>query len=253
MKGITPGTFVLFSEGSYFSARQILVSYLPAKSHHWAGPVPEFAQRILPNTLGKLKKQTGLKIVFYGNSIEVGYNASGLEETPPYMPVWPQLVVERLKAVYGSQITYANTSVAGRMARWGQDSVRQRVIAENPDLVVIGFGMNDGTARVAPETYREQIKGMIDSVRLANAKTEFILIAPMLANPASGFSGLQPLYKAELDKLAGKGIVVADMTGVHQELLKHKIYQDMTGNNINHPNDYLARWYAQYILGLLTR
>jgi len=41
------------------------------------------------------------------------------------------------------------------------------------------------------------------------------------------------------------------MTSVHGELLRHKAYQDMTGNNINHPNDYLARWYAQVIGALL--
>lgn len=251
MAGKVPGTHVLFSEGPFFSSRQILVSYLPEKRRNWKGPVPRFAGLLLPNTLVKLKNQTGLKVVFYGNSIEVGYNASGLEKTPPYMPVWPELVISSLKATYGNHIAFANTSVAGRAAKWGQDSVRRRVMAENPDLVVIGFGMNDGTAKIAPPVYREQIRGIIDSVRLANAKAEFILIAPMLANPASVFSGFQVLYKAELDKLAGKGIVVADITGVHSELLKHKTYQDMTGNNINHPNDYLARWYAQYILGLL--
>ncbi|QEC79969.1 SGNH/GDSL hydrolase family protein [Mucilaginibacter ginsenosidivorax] len=253
MNGMMPGTFVLFSEGSYFSSRQLVVSYLPEKLRHWRGPVPELARLTLSNTVSKLKKQTGLKVVFYGNSIEVGYNASGLEKTPPYMPVWPELVINRLKAVYGSQITFVNSSVAGRLAKWGQDSVRQRVMSEKPDLVVIGFGMNDGTAHVAPGTYREQIKAIIDSVRSANTKAEFILIAPMLANPASAFNGFQSLYKTELDKLAGQGIVVADLTGVHRELLKHKTYQDMTGNNVNHPNDYLARWYAQYLLGLLTR
>jgi hypothetical protein len=114
-------------------------------------------------------------------------------------------------------------------------------------------GQHDGLEKVTPPIYREQIKDIVDLVRSVNRKAEFILIAPMLANPASGFSGFQSLYKAELDKLAGKGIVVADLTGVHLELLKYKTYQDITGNNINHPNDYLARWYAQYMLGLLSR
>jgi len=75
----------------------------------------------------------------------------------------------------------------------------------------------------------------------------------MLPNPDAVQNGIQSSYKSELDKLTRKGIVVADMTGVHAELLKHKIYQDMTGNNVNHPNDYLARWYAQTMLGLLIR
>jgi hypothetical protein len=38
------------------------------------------------------------------------------------------------------------------------------------------------------------------------------------------------------------------MTAVHGSLLSKKSYADMTGNNINHPNDYLARVYAQTLL-----
>ncbi len=46
---------------------------------------------------------------------------------------------------------------------------------------------------------------------------------------------------------------MVDMTGVHQELLKFKLFRDMTGNNVNHPNDFLHRWYAQEISGLLIK
>ena len=35
---------------------------------------------------------------------------------------------------------------------------------------------------------------------------------------------------------------------MHQSILEHKRYRDMTGNNVNHPNDFLARVYAQTIL-----
>src|SRR5690606_5656421 len=100
--------------------------------------------------------------------------------------------------------------------------------------------MDDGTANVRPDEYRNSIKSIIDIVRRNNKNVEFILIAPMLANSYSRQSGRQAEYKKELDKLKEQGIVVADMTGVHTELLKYKSYQDMTGNNVNHPNDYFA-------------
>jgi hypothetical protein len=48
------------------------------------------------------------------------------------------------------------------------------------------------------------------------------------------------------------GIALADMTSVHQELLRTKAYVDMTGNGLNHPNDFLTRWYAQVIGSLLV-
>jgi len=253
MPGKTPGTFVLFSENAYFSARQISVTYIPEKNRKWDGPVPVYQGDSLSKTIGKLLAKKPVSIVFYGNSIETGYNASGFEGVAPYMPVWPELVVYNLRRVYNTQVTYINTSVPGKLAQWGLDSVSTRVSAFHPDLVVIGFGMNDGSAHVAPAQFREQINGIIRSVSAANPDTEFILIAPMLPNPDAVQSGLQSHYKTELEKLTRKGIAVADMTGIHATLLMHKSYQDMTGNNVNHPNDYLARWYAQSISALLIR
>lgn len=253
MAGKAPGTFVLFNENAYFSARQISVTYIPEKNRKWNGPVPAFEESDLPVTIGKLSAKKQVNILFYGNSIETGYNASGFENVAPFMPTWPELVVYHLRNAYGAQVTYSNASVPGKLAKWGLDSVSTRVTACNPDLVVIGFGMNDGSDKVSPEQFREQINGIISAVSTVNPKAEFILIAPMLPNPHAVQSGLQGLYKAELTKLIKKGVVLADMTGVHEELLKYKSYQDMTGNNVNHPNDYLARWYAQVIEGLLIK
>jgi lysophospholipase L1-like esterase len=125
------------------------------------------------------------------------------------------------------------------------------VNVETPDLVIIGFGMNDGTGKVPPEIFIGQIKGIIQTVREANPHCEFIVIATMLANPEAIHSQIQTEYLKPVTELADKGVAIADMTSIHGELLRHKAYQDMTGNNINHPNDYLARWYAQVISALL--
>jgi len=251
MTGSKPGTFVLFSESPYFTSMQITVTYLPAKNRTWKGPVPVSKKNDLPNTFAKLINKDSLKILFYGNSIETGRNSSGYLDRAPYMPSWPELIIHRLRAEYGPQIRFSNASVSGKMAVWGKEETANRVLPAHPDLVIIGFGMNDGSAKISPDKYREDINGIVTAVTAQDPQAEFILIAPMLPNPDAVQNGLQPLYKTELDKLARKGIVVADITGVHAELLKHKSYQDMTGNNVNHPNDYLARWYAQFITGLL--
>jgi hypothetical protein len=47
-------------------------------------------------------------------------------------------------------------------------------------------------------------------------------------------------------------VALADLTGVWTELLARKGYHDLTGNGVNHPNDFGHRLYAQVILGLLT-
>jgi hypothetical protein len=57
------------------------------------------------------------------------------------------------------------------------------------------------------------------------------------------------LYKLEGEY---KNTAVCDMTRLSSELYeKGKRFRDMTGNNVNHPNDFLARIYAQAILKVI--
>ncbi|WP_353195541.1 SGNH/GDSL hydrolase family protein, partial [Parapedobacter defluvii] len=188
---------------------------------------------------------------FYGNSIETGANSSGVQHVPPFMPNWTELFIYRLRQHFGGKISYSNQAVGGKTAAWGVEEVDSRVSAQHPDLVVIGFGMNDGTFKVAPEEFVGQIKAIMDHVSRDNPTCEFIVITPMLANPTAIQHQVQLAYRNPLLALSKRGVAVADMTYWHQWLLTHKAYQDMTGNNINHPNDYLARWYAQVLIALL--
>jgi hypothetical protein len=45
----------------------------------------------------------------------------------------------------------------------------------------------------------------------------------------------------------GKSCAVAKMTSMSQRILENKRFRDHTGNNINHPNDFLGRLYAQVV------
>jgi len=91
----------------------------------------------------------------------------------------------------------------------------------------------------------------MNDVKSVNPNVEFILVATTVANPVSkDFSGNQAEYRNVIQTLTKTSVVMVDMTGVHQELLKYKKYIDMSGNNLNHPNDFLARWYAQEVGGL---
>lgn len=253
MTGKKKGTYVLFNEGSYFPSMQIAVTYIPLKRRKWKGVLPVYNEKLLPLSINKLQNKQPIKIVFYGNSIETGANSSAFINRPPFMPGWPELIVYNLRSHYDAPVDFSNQSVGGMLAQWGADNAAERVVPQKPDLVIIGFGMNDGTFKVSPEKYRNNIKSIIAIVREKHPPTEFILIAPMLPNPHAVQNGLQALYKAELESLAGHGIVVANITSLHHYLLQKKSYQDMTGNNVNHPNDYLARWYAQFIDALLIK
>ena len=61
-----------------------------------------------------------------------------------------------------------------------------------------------------------------------------------------------PIGSPPLCELAkSEGCALLNMTELHRTLLTRKDYWHMTGNNINHPSDFLARLYAQGVLALL--
>ena len=246
--------FVLFSEGNLFPSYQLSVTYIPNRidsSFSFPKTMVKKNNGNLNKTISKLEKGQSIKILFYGNSIEVGGNSSGFKNVKPYMPNWTQLVVHNLRKKFHSTITYKNQSVGGKTANWGLKNADDLVASENPDLVVIAFGMNDGTQKVPVFDFINQIKGIMKIVNLKNPDCDFILVSPMLANPLSVHSQIQEDYRYPLWELSQDGVAIADITVWHKWLLKHKFYQDMTGNNINHPNDYLARWYAHIVSEIL--
>jgi lysophospholipase L1-like esterase len=134
----------------------------------------------------------------------------------------------------------------------GADTVYTNVIKHNPDLLVLAFGMND--AGTPPQTYKQQIQQIIDSVLADNPDCEIILVATMLPNEeVQGFYGNQYKFADELKSMTKEGIALCDMTEFHSALLKYKRYYDMTGNNVNHPNDFLARAYTQVLLQTMSK
>ena len=232
----------------YPHSRQISVTY--EHNSQWLGPIPG-ANGNLPKTASKLSNRQPLKIIIYGDSISVGADSSSLHNLQPQLKNWGEIVKAGLEKKYHSPIELINNSKGGTASQWAKENVRNKVSSQSPDLVILGFGMNDGTGRIPASEFINNIISVINDVLTLNPHAEFILISPTLANPDSNFSGFQETYRSPLLNLVKPGIAVLDMTGIHQELLKHKKYVDMTGNNMNHPNDYLIRWHAQGILSLL--
>ena len=64
-----------------------------------------------------------------------------------------------------------------------------------------------------------------------------------LDHAATSFPKPAPVLQA----MEGPGIAVADMTTFHRGLLSRKRFWDMSGNNVNHPNDWLIRVQGQII------
>ncbi|HUT88073.1 MAG TPA: SGNH/GDSL hydrolase family protein [Thermoguttaceae bacterium] len=241
---------ILFGGGHEYHDMQATVTY-EHEPDAWAGPRPSFAGDRLPRTIGKLRDKRPLAIVLLGDSISTGCNASGWAKVAPFQPPYQDLLVLNLQAVYGGQVTLTNLAVGGTDTAWGLANI-DKVIRGRPDLVILAFGMNDAAGRPAPK-YQANVRAMIEKVSEARPETEFLLVATMLGN--RDWTTLQqplfPQYRDALAALCRPGVALADMTSLWTELLKHKQDRDLTGNGVNHPNDFGHRLYAQVLSALL--
>jgi lysophospholipase L1-like esterase len=241
---------IFFGGGHEYHDMQTLVTYEHAPDA-WSGPVPVFAGRQLPRTLEKLEHKRPLAVVLFGDSISTGCNASGWAHVAPFQPPYQDLLVMNLEAVYGAKISLKNEAVGGTGTDWGVATIG-KVVAHEPDLVILAFGMNDSGGLPAVR-YRANVQAMMDAVRQKRPAAEFILVATMLGNKdwTTLHQELFPQYRDALAGLCGQGVALADMTSMWAEIFKHKKDWDMTGNGVNHPNDFGHRIYAQVLSTLL--
>ena len=239
--------YIFFSEGSVMHSMQIAVTY--AHKDPFTGTVPACKADRLPKTRAKLEKGEQLKLAIFGDSISTGANSTARVAALPMAQTWFNMFADKLKATYNLEnLSLYNPSVGGKKSDWGVEEAPYTVGQFAPDLCIIGFGMNDGTKQYTPAVYKANIAAIMEAARANNPDCEFVLIATMLANPeVSTFAGNQKDYLPALLSLETEGVAVADMTTFHEHLLTKKRYCDMSGNNVNHPNDFLARAYAQVI------
>lgn len=241
---------IFFAGGAEYHEMQVCISYRHA-SEQWPS-APMFDEKALSKTIQKLQHKEAVSIVLLGDSISTGCNASGWANSSPHQPPYQDLLLEHLKQTYSPHITLTNLAVGGTATPWGLTQIPD-VVAAQPDLVVLAFGMNDSAGRSAEE-YKATTLAMIKAVRAAQPQVEFILVATMLGNRdwVTLKHELFPQYQAALQELTEPGIALADMTAMWTEMLNRKLDWDLTGNGVNHPNDFGHRVYAQVLTALLV-
>ena len=257
-KCILPGKpFVFFSEGSVISLHQVCVTY--RHSDPWDGPAPRRDAAAFAPVLKKLALRGGTT-VFYGDSITNEGNSSGRIGFEPYIPGWPtQVHAAIVDSTGNARIKYVNTAVGGKNSQWGVANVKARVINHAPDFVLIAFGMND---RLSAADYSAKTAAMVDAIHAALPQTAVLLVPPMVPNLEMGLHAgrdkLFPQYERALCALVEKyraagfaQIGCANVNTMHGAVLARKRFRDMTGNNVNHCNDFSARIYRDTILAAM--
>lgn len=249
---------------------QVAVTY--THSNSWTGMIPSAQLSELPNTKAKLENGGALNVVFYGDSITAGYEASGqsenalsmntlaettyLSSNAPYMPAWATMVSQQLSVRYpNATINKINRGAPSSDSTWGKTNVNL-VTQQNPDLVVIAFGMNEPNSTME---YKSNITSIINSVLASNPNAEFLLVSSCVPNSACNnftynmLSEQETLLYSIQSEMSSTAIAVAPVNSMNAAMLATgKKITDGLNNNLNHPNDFIIRLYAQTISATLS-
>ena len=258
------------SDNSVLSEYYLSVSY--RTSAEWKGVIPQNQLSRLPGLGSKLENKEPVTVAILGDSISVGYSTSGLNDPtyrvtgeqitariniPPYMPVWPKLVGEALGRAFGYDgITVVNCAVGG--TNTSSDCLPDmigRVVESDPDVVIIGFGMNEFWS--PPAAHAQRLTRIIEQISAAVPDAEYVLVSSMEPNLLAydekniHLSEFEDEYFALRDKSADLHVAVAPVNGVYTYARETKGDFGLVGGNQNHPNDFAARLYAQTVAAVL--
>lgn len=249
---------------------QCVISYKHNEAYPTDGFYPQ--SKGIENFINKLENDKKASIVFYGDSITEGWTASGhIWEwaIEPNMSSWVHMVEDYLENKYEAEIDVTNEAIGGWTTSQGlanydikmEGSIPHRHSHEsedraheslNPDLLVLGFGMNDWT--LDPEAYQSLIAKIVAKYYANNPEGNVILISSMPANVDTAIEGNQRYFEENLKVVAHnyEGTLVAPVYSTYQQLFKMgKHSRDILSNNVNHPNDFGVRVYAQVVLKTL--
>ena len=240
---------------------------------------PASQRSSIDNTLAKLEKGEKVNIVVFGDSISCGWSSSGLNKddiigadnkTPvtnslnvaPYAPPFYEMVLSKLDELYPGQINFKNLALGGKNAEWGAKYITERLAlwtdAEGnqvvPDLMLLGFGVNDLAGEHTTERFKTNMKNIVDNTRTftGNAEMEVLYYSPFIPIQLTDTWDADELldYENALNELAkaDENAGVVELTSIFAEVIKCKAPEDYISSYWNHGNDFTARIYATGIL-----
>jgi lysophospholipase L1-like esterase len=222
-----------FGNGRFF----VYVDY--AHRQKWQRPpaTAEFGVAQLPRTRQKLRVGAKLRIVAFGDSITAGGDAS-----EPSLIFWERWAAALRMEYPRARIETTNGATGGDATVQGLQRLEEKVLRQKPDLVLIGFGMNDHNREgygVPLDTFAANLRTMIARLR-ASTDAEIVLFSAFPPNPKWHFgSHNMAAYADATERVAREEhCAYADVYHFWMSLAARKKPEDLLANNINHPNDY---------------
>ena len=280
------GKYLYWGE-SQMKQWQVAVTY--THEDNWEGYVQESQLEVYKDFVKKLVDGENVTVFFYGDSITWGACSTFAEGVAPKQGAYSMLFVEALADLFGYKVQYVNTGLVASMpchtvptteygtgtrgtityvntaiGGWNSNDgvtnfdkfVKQQIEKYGCDLFVLAYGMNDGGMAVAQT--KANAKKMIDALYEIKPEASVMIVSTMTPHSGSTWD-FAPIKQQEKQFLNlaksyrndGKAVAVACVNSVSVEVQKHKTFNDYAGNNINHPNDWFYRVYAQTLLQAL--
>lgn len=243
-----------------FLSDYINVTY--THSDTWDYYEPENKSYLLPRTAEKLINKESMNVVFFGDSICGGANASSYRDLYPYAEPWTEQIIRYMKESCGNTKVAAEIISVGGSDASGMVQNIDQVTSCNPDLVFIEFGVNDGmnvssshpAVSGVKYRYKSAIEEMICAIKEHSPDCEIVLVSPFYPNIYCHYMEYFEAFEDALLELeeAYDGVAVANVTALMRDLLEFKNYTDFNGDNQCHPNDFAMRLYSQTCLATIV-
>lgn len=188
------------------------------------------------------KLSSGGEILFavLGDSISAGFDASDSG-----LAFFGRLSAWLKRSYPACRVTVENRAICGETSEGGVSRVLTDIAVLHPDLVTIGYGMNDQNRYehgngVSLADYERNIREMIDVIG-QSCEAAVILVTPCEPNPLWKHTSGQIGEYADAIRRVGRElqIPVADAHAAWiRELEAGKSPESLLINNINHPSDY---------------
>ena len=222
-----------FGNGPFF----VYVDY--AHREKWGRPPvkAELGAARLPQTRQKLQAGEPVRIVAFGDSITAGGDAS-----EPGLTFWERWATALRQKHPRAGITTINGATGGDTTVQGLERLQEKVLRQKPDLVLIGFGMNDHNREgfgVPLDAFAANLRMMIHRIR-AESGAETVLLSAFPPNPKWHFgSHNMAAYANATEQVAQEErCAFADVYHLWMSVAARKKPGDLLANNINHPNDF---------------
>lgn len=252
---IGDGNSVMYTETGLIYKNYIHVTYVYDPAQVDRTKVTKYSEGLY-GLSEKIAAKEKINMLVFGDSISEGHSSSELWNHAPYSPPYAKLVKEGLEIYGGVEVEYTNISVGGKDSEWAASEEQlATVAAASPDFLIIAFGTNDTLDALEGNSYKSNISAIISTAKSVNSECQILLVAPFPSNELVKSAYCHELICQNLQEIVAQtdylDVAYVSMYEGCLDMLKTKNYYEIAGNNANHPNDFIHRYYAMNILSAL--